>query len=663
MDSSHIDALREPEQEAKVTRIPREVGSLPEENLKKLESVFPDVIRDGQLQMDVFKQLIGAKAVEEVEGDERYGLSWPGKAQARQQALKPSSGTLIPEPEKSRDWDTTENVFIEADNLEAMRLLLRSYAGKVSLTYLDPPYNTGNDFVYNDDFSSSIEAYKELQKDWEEGKAVTSNAESSGSWHTEWLSMMLPRFKLAHELLDEHGMIIVSIDDRENHNLRHLMDEVFGQENFITQICWKGKSGGADSKHIITAHEYVVVYAKRIDKALTGRKYQERSYPCTAATGRRYRTQLLRKWGSSSKREDRPSLHYPIHTLQKEAVFPMLDENTKGRWRWGRPRMQQALATLGTDEPLIEFTKDQEGRITAYERIYETDQEAVKFSTWFDKQGTTSQGTKELRELLGKEQPFDYPKPQALLRDLIKFGASQPDAIILDLFGGSGSLEQAIQEANASDLGERTYIVIQLPEPVYASVHTRERHRDFHTVADITRERIRRSGDKVRQDNPNWKGDIGFRSFKLDESTIFSWTPKADIDKDGLMELLSSQPMKIGPREGVTNLDLLFEAMLKLGEPLTRRIQRDEMGPLPIDIVEDGRIIACMLGEGQKINREFAMALAEHMASVAQGYGMIDTRFLLTDASFEDDSARLSYVHSIRQLAEQSGMNWEVTTL
>ncbi|HHW98738.1 MAG TPA: site-specific DNA-methyltransferase [Firmicutes bacterium] len=387
---------------------------------------------------------------------------------------------LLPCPEESRGWDITKNLYFEGDNLMVLRLLESSHAGTIDMIYIDPPYNTGKDFIYNDSFPKS----------------------------DEWYQMMSPRLQLARQLMSEQGVIFISIDDNELVNLRLLAQEIFGRQNFVAQICWKGRGGRQDSKHFAAVHEYILCYAKNASKFQAGQQVKQAdTYPKFDPIKQHYyKTRLLRKWGANSRRSDRPNLYYPIPAPDNTLVYPMLSATEEGCWRWGPARMEREL-TKGN----VEFVKTEQ-RYVAYEKVYAplSGMATKKFTTWIDDIGVSS-GAPLLRQLFG-EKVFDYPKPVELIKRLIQMSGAGPDAIILDFFAGSASTAHAVMELNAETGSRRRFIMVQWPEPTdersaaYAAGYT--------NISEIGKERIRRAGDLLRAKYECPELDIGFRVYK-----------------------------------------------------------------------------------------------------------------------------------------------------
>ena len=485
------------------------------ENIDKLKTLFPELITEGAdgaaINVDVLKQLVGDATVTDAE--EKYGLNWHGKRRARQLALTPSTGTLRPCPDDSVDWDTTQNLMIEGDNLEVLKLLQKSYANKVKLIYIDPPYNTGKDFVYPDNFQDSIRNYLELTGQVDGGAKVSSNTEASGRFHTDWLNMMYPRLKLAKSLLREDGLLFVSIDDAEVVNLRWALDEIFGEEHFVAQLIWKNKyNAGALTKGFSSVHEYVLCYTKGDmhnitsplgENEIAGYKGRDEKFAVRGG----FVTQPL----ATSSKDPRPNLRYPIMIDGRE-IWP------DKQWIWSRERIEQAIEN---GEVVV---NDSSGKPSVRVKQYLKDEngEMREMKPLSILVGPYNQvGSKETKELFGKDDVFSFPKPVDLVRHFVALtinDAKDKDAIVLDFFAGSGTTGQAVMNQNAIDGGKRRFICVQLPERLDVVDKEQSGAATFceamgkpRTIAELTKERLRRSGAKVKADNPDFAGDTGFR--------------------------------------------------------------------------------------------------------------------------------------------------------
>lgn len=513
-------------------------------NMEALKALFPEAFTEGKIDFEVLRQLLGG-AVDE--SQEKYGLNWHGKRRARQIALTPSTGTLLPCPEESVDWDTTQNLMIEGDNLEVLKLLQKSYAGKVKLIYIDPPYNTGKDFIYPDDFRDNIKNYIELTGQIENGKKTSSNTEVSGRFHTDWLNMIYPRLRLARSLMREDGLIFISIDDGEFERLRQVCSEIFGEENYIATFVWKRKAGGGDdSGHVAAEHEYIVCFSRDAGKAGVASVLHE-SPAMTAKynrseSGRRYYLERLDKTSLTYN----PSMDFPIECPDGTFVKPPQPDlkNPTTSWRWG-------VATVKERRAELEFVREKgNGEWRVYSRTWESLDGVTPRSLMVEKEhGRNRDGTQEIDSLIGPKI-FNNPKPTKMLLHLMRIGAKEKDALVLDFFAGSGSTAHAVMKVNAEDGGARRYIMVQLPEVTGRA--------DFPTIASITRQRLRAAADALKT-GPIGQSDLGFRTFKLASSNIRAWEP----DVADLVSSLLKNAEHLA--QGRKEQDVLYELLLKLG--------------------------------------------------------------------------------------------------
>lgn len=609
------------------------------ENIRRLKALFPELVTEGPngaaVNVDVLKALVGDATV--TDADEKYGLNWHGKRRARQLALMPSTGTLRPCPEDSVDWDTTQNLMIEGDNLEVLKLLQKSYAGKVKLIYIDPPYNTGKDFVYPDDYQDSIKNYLELTGQVEGGRKISSNTEASGRFHTEWLNMLYSRLMLARNLLRDDGAILVSIDDGEVDNLRKLCNEIFGEENFVTTIVWQKKySPSNDAKWFSDNHDYIVLFAK--NKSI----WRPNLLPRTEEANARYGNPdndprgVWKPSGLDVKTYSK-EYDYEITTPSGRVVRP-----PKGAcWRVSKSRFAELLADgriwFGTDG----------NNVPAIKRfLTEVKQGITPLTIWtYNEVGHNQEATQEVRAL--GITGFDSPKPVRLLRRAVEI-CSSDDSIVVDFFAGSGTTGHAVMAQNALDGGRRRYVLVQLPEPLDPENKDQKVAADFcdkigkpRNIAELTKERLRRAAKKIKDENPTYTGDLGFRVFKLDSSNIRAWEP----DRDNLDQTLLDSMEHIKPDR--TESDVLYELLLKLGLDLCVPIETRTFAGKEVHSVGGGVLMACL---APKIERAEVEALAQgivdwHKALAPAG----DTTCVFRDSAFADDVAKTNMAAILEQ--------------
>lgn len=614
------------------------------ENVERLKALFPEIVTEGPhgaaLNVDVLKALIGDQTV--TDADEKFGLTWHGKRRARQLALTPSAGTLRPCPEDSVDWDTTQNLMIEGDNLEVLKLLQKSYAGKVKLIYIDPPYNTGKDFVYPDNFQESIRHYLELTGQVEGGAKISSNTESSGRFHTDWLNMMYPRLKLAKNLLTENGLLFLSCDDAELIDVTCALNEIFGEENFVAQLIWKKSyGGGAKVKHVVVLHDYVLCFAKSLEalgrlelppdpNARRYYKFRDSKFEKRGP----YRLQPL----ATTSNDERENLRYPI-PYNGEEIWP------EKQWQWEKSRTLEALAN---DELVI---AQQEGKWSVNYKQYLRDADGVErgakpFSILDGPY--TQAGTAEIAELLGDPKVFPFPKPTELVRQLVRYANPEKEFVVMDFFAGSGTTGHAVIAENAADNGKRRYITVQLPEPLDPENSGQKAASDFcdqlgkpRNIAELTKERLRRSARKVEGELPSFSGDLGFRVFKLHSSNIRTWEP----DRDDLDQTLLDSVEHLKP--GRNEQDVLYELLLKLGLDLCVPIETRAIGGKHVHAIGGGVLMACL---AKRIARGEVEALAQgivewHQALAPAG----DTTCVFRDSAFENDVAKTNLAAILEQ--------------
>jgi adenine-specific DNA-methyltransferase len=654
-------------------------------NIEQLKALFPELITEGPngaaVNVDTIKALVGDKTVTDAE--EKYGLNWHGKRRARQLALTPSTGTLRPCPDESVDWDTTENMMIEGDNLEVLKLLQKSYAGKVKLIYIDPPYNTGKDFVYPDNFQDNIKNYLELTGQVEGGQKISSNTESSGRFHTDWLNMMYPRLKLARALLRKDGVVFISIDDRELGHLRSVANEIFGEENFVATITVvNNMKGRNDKKHVAACHEYVVVYSGQdfVSNGLPLTEEQRAAFKYTDDKGNKYALRDLRKRGGPDRREDRPNMFFPIYwnealgscSLERTAqtdveILPVRGDGVEGRWRWGVDKVEKHLDWLHPKRSARNGRMDVEHRVYLDTSIAvddepdedgedDEDEGAIERtskpkSVWLGGEFSTDSGKRALKELMPGES-FDFPKSIEFLRTCILLGTNGSE-MVLDLCAGSGATGQAVMEQNAIDGQSRRYVLVQLPEPLDPAEKSQRAAAAIcdklgvkRSIAELTKERLRRAAVKVKADNPLFSGDTGFRVFKLGTSNIRAWNPNPE---DVAQAVIDYQNHLV---DGRSEADVLYELLLKLGLDLCVPIEHRTIAGKSVHSVGGGVLTACL---APTIARDDVEPLAQgiiawHKELAPAG----DTTCVFRDSAFADDVAKTNLAAILEQHGVQN---------
>jgi adenine-specific DNA-methyltransferase len=604
------------------------------DNIAALRALFPEAVAEGRVDFEVLKALSGGLADER---EEKYGLNWHGKRRARQIALTPSTGTLLPSPDESVDWETTQNLMIEGDNLEVLKLLQKSYSGKVKLIYIDPPYNTGKDFVYPDDYTDNIRNYLELTGQVEGGRKISSNTDASGRFHTDWLNMMYPRLKIARNLLHPDGVILISCDDGEVSNLRIIMNELYGEENFVAQFVWKARqfTDARANTNISTDHEYVVAYARDDGFSLKGIERDESKFsnPDNDPRG----DWMSRSMLGLATRDQRPNLHYDIVEPSIGRVFP---PNASTGWRYSKEKMADLIS-----EGKVLFPRSDEGRPREKKFRKEMRAEFIAFRSIID--GIhTADGTQEIRSLFGVDL-FAFPKPTELIASLIEQVAADGD-IVLDFFAGSGTTGHAVLKQNAAENVTRRYILVQLPEPLDPNNREQKVAADFcdklalpRTISELTKERLRRSAKRIDEKNPLFKGDFGFRAYKLATSNIRAWEPDAADLENSLLQ--NAEHVVHGRKEQ----DVLYELLLKLGLDLCVPIETKTIAGKTVHSIGGGALIACL---GDNLAKDVIEPLsAGIVAWINELAPAVDTRVVFKDSGFADDIAKTNMAAILNQ--------------
>jgi len=560
-----------------------------DENFKKLAALFPNAVTEtidefGEvvraIDKDILMQEISTTVVEGK--DERYQFTWPDKKKSILLANAPINKTLRPCREESVSFDTTENLYIEGDNLEVLKLLQETYLGKIKLIYIDPPYNTGSDFLYEDDFAQSAEEYLTIsgQLD-EEGNRLFQNSDSNGRFHTDWLNMLYPRIRIAKDLLADDGFIFISIDDNEIGSLLKVCDEVFGKSCFVGNVCRAtGTTTAQGTDSLGKSFDYVVIYSKTPNFTVGGLELDEKDvarYNLEDEKGK-FSILQLRRTGGEDRREDRPSMYFGIETPDGKVVYPKGPTGYDSRWRVGRETYEKMLKNNE-----IYFKPDKDG-YGVYYKFYLEGRTKRPSNLWNDIEGN-KKAQIDLKALI-PEKVFETPKPIELIKRIIQISNTTKDDIILDFFSGSATTAQAVMQMNSADKGNLKFILVQLPEETDKT--TEAFRAGYKTICEIGKERIRRAAKKIAEENPEARFDGGFRVLKCDSTNMKDvyYNPSELVPS-----LLDSMEDNI--KEDRTPEDLLFQVMLDLGVLLSSKIEETTIGGKKVFNVAEGFLIAC----------------------------------------------------------------------
>lgn len=613
-----------------------------EQNINKISIMFPNCITENIDENGKLKKVINFKMLRQmlsddiVEGDENYEFTWVGKKAAIVEANKPIKKTLRPYPNESINWDTTENLYIEGDNLEVLKLLQESYLNKVKMIYIDPPYNTGNDFIYNDEFQMTSEKYSdEIGEKDKNGNRMFKNTDSNGRFHSDWCSMIYSRLMLARNLLNDEGVIFISIDDNEIANLIKICDEIFGQDNFQGIFVINASPSAIDYGCIAKMHEYAVMYSKN--------SLQVKCYQLTEENKKfDYKDELgefiiypLYNGNVAFNPQTRPNLFYPFylnpnHKLDNDfyeiglepkegwvEVWPVISQKDgiQRVWRWGK----EEKARKNLNKEIVGY-KNREGEYRIVQK-YRSDKKTIR-SLLLDKSFSSRRGTAEVQELFGRKV-FSFPKPIELLKQFTESGLAADD-IVMDFFSGSASMAQAIMELNAKDGGKRKYILVQWPE---ACEKNSEAYKaGYSNICEIGKARICRAGKAIREKNPliTQKLDVGFRVFKSDTTNMQNIYYTAGDYSQGMLEMLQSNI-----KEDRTDLDLLFGCLLEWGLPLSLPYTSEQIDSCTVHNYNDGDLIACF---DENIPDSVIKAIAKKQP----------LRAVFRDSSFADSPSKIN---------------------
>ena len=630
------------------------------QNIEKIGALFPNCITekkdaDGKpkkaINFDLLRQMLSDDVIE---GDEAYEFTWVGKKAAIVEANKPIRKTLRPCKEESVNWDSTENLYIEGDNLEVLKLLQESYLGKVKMIYIDPPYNTGNDFIYRDDFKQSAEDYDEDSGVYDEdGNRMFKNTDSNGRFHSDWCSMIYSRLMLARNLLSDDGAIFISIDEHEVETLSKICDEIFGEVNHIGTIIVKSNPRGSMStSEIASLHEYLLLYSKfRYQVDVIGHeltKEMASEYKFSDANGA-YRLLGLRMRGGFWRRSERPNLFFPIYvdpsncsvSLKKsnayceEAVPIQPSTMEDGTWRWSKEKVQ-------ADSKLLIGKQVKRGDSFSWD-IYQKDyldrssgRRTKAKSIWDENEINYQNGAVEIKDLFGKSGIFDYSKPIYLLKQAMKMIGFYGEGIVLDFFSGSATTAHAVMQLNAEDGGRRKFIMIQLPEP--CDEKSEAYKAGYFNICEIGKERIRRAAKKIAKEHPDAKFDGGFRVLKLDETNMKDvYYAPADYEQN-VLDMLESNI-----KEDRTDLDLLFGCLLEWGLPLSLPYQSEDIEGCTVHNYNDGDLIACF---DENIPDSVIKTIAKRRPM----------RVVFRDSSFAGSPAKINVTQIFKELAPDTSV-------
>lgn len=663
-------------------------------NIDLLKSLFPEVFTEGKIDFSILKQLLGGMVDEH---EEKYGLNWHGKRRARQLALTPSTGTLRPCPEDSVDWDTTRNLLIEGDNLEVLKLIQKSYANKVKLIYIDPPYNTGKDFVYPDDFRDNIRNYQMLTSQLDsDGRKITSNTETSGRFHTDWLNMIYPRIKLARNLLREDGILIISIDESEFKNLKQLCDEIFGEENYISTLIWeKGRKN--DAKLLSVGHEYMLLVAKNKSYFTENNiKWREAKPGAKEILDEYLRLRAIYGANNTAVEQGIRAFYEALpknHPSKKHARYNKVDDNgvwrddnmswpggggpeydvihpltgqkcvvPEGGWRYSKPEKMEEMIKKGkvifredhTEPPirktyLVEVDIEAENEEEDIAENEDTDDLPIQVAgSYFYR--SAIQATNELNRLFGSKV-FNNPKDHEVLSRWISYTGTSQNDIVMDFFAGSGTTGHAIFHQNVTEGKNIRFILVQLPEPIDARNKTGKPAAKFLerigkplNIAELTKERLRRAGKLFKDENPQSTVDYGFRVFKLDSSNIRTWEP----DNDNLERTLLDHLEHI--RADRSEADILYELMIKLGLDFCVPIEARRITNKTVYAIGGGVLLVCL---DIHISQEEAESLA---TGIIAWYEKLtpagEVTCVFRDSAFEDDITKTN----LSAILQQNGL-------
>jgi len=636
------------------------------DNLAKLKALFPELLTEGPqgaaINVDVLKSLVGDATV--TDADEKYGLNWHGKRAARQLALTPSTGTLRPCPEESVDWDTTQNLMIEGDNLEVLKLLQKSYAGKVKLIYIDPPYNTGKDFVYPDNFQDNVKNYLELTGQVEGGKKVSSNTEASGRFHTDWLNMIYPRLTLARNLLSQDGVLFCSIDDIEASKLKQLLDEVFGEENFLSQFSWRTDGNFDNQAKIKKCHEYVLLYAKNVEEF----PHPPVVDPSTPADSKLFRPEIRNTIIKNGPKNPISRITLPLGFPAdfSEGIIPIRSEPWPKYIKEAAVKNGKLIASVEVEsgwsskDLVLQFiengcvpirdAKGQEtsflisrtGAIEVVKKRSDCQSHVISVLNGF---GGTQKASAQLEEIGAFFN--GYPKPQELLQYFVQMSSCK-NGLYMDFFAGSGTLGHAVMAQNIQDAGKRRFLLVQLQEPLIFEDESQQEAALYcdtlgvpRTISELTKHRLRRAAQSLLSEKKSNQDDLGFRVFKLDSSNIRAWSPSRNDLAKSLLDNIDHVDA------GRSDDDVLYELLLKLGLDLCVPVEQKAIAGKTVSSVGGGVLLACL---DKQITAADAEPLALGIVAWHKALGTAgDVTCVFRDSAFVNDVAKTNLAAILEQ--------------
>ena len=629
-----------------MTKLDGKTPDLAAENIEQLRQIFPDVFEEGKVDFGKLKQVLGEYVDDE---KERYNFTWNGKGKALRLAQTPTTGTLRPCEGESKNWDDTQNLYIEGDNLEVLKLLQKSYFHKFRLITIDPPYNTGSDFVYPDNYTDGLNNYKMLTGQIDEaGNLISTNTEANGRYHTNWLNMMYPRLRLARNLLAKNGSIFICIDDNEVDNLKKVCNEIFGETSFVACVVWENFYGRSNAAAISPAHNYVLIYSPCGQDWKNVRNLLSRNEESTS----KYRNpdnDPRGPWRAGpifASGERHEGLMYTITTPSGKKVSPP----SGSHWRMTEPDFWKLV-----QDNRILFGKDGDNIPATKLFLNEVQDGMVPKSIWhYNEAGHTQDAKRELQELFPSAIPFDTPKPLKLIKLFIEIATNEED-YILDFFSGSATTAHATMLKNAEDGTDRKFVMVQFPEPCDANSIAGKA--GFNNICEIGKERIRRAGEKIKAEieeqnaqlkigeEPKKVPDIGFKVFKLDTSNLKRWQPDYDDLETTLFDSISNYV------DGRSELDVVYEIMLKMGMELTWPLETHTIAGKNVYDIGMGALMICL-------DDHITTEVAEGMAALYKELAPETWRVVFKDNGFENDSAKVN----IKEILKRAGLEEDAFT-